>query len=159
MKRKPIKVDWDELEEAFDNSDPELSHFLDRVTGHVLLEGEGEEDEYEPNEGSYERGGRPAPSHSEDRTRVRVPQVASAQKLEWVGRFAADSVDLDDEVRSSLTAALEADEPVQAVLEILNANSEVKEAWYLYRAARLHETVERWVEELGIAVSAPPPWE
>jgi hypothetical protein len=47
---------------------------------------------------------------------------------------------------------------VEAVLGVLNRTPEAKELWYLYRADRLHETIEDWVEEQGIAVSHPPPW-
>jgi hypothetical protein len=158
MKRKPIKVDWDELEAAFDNSDPELLHYLDRITGHVLLEGEGEEDSFERDETSYDRGGATARARPEDTTRVRVPTLTTEQKLEWVGRFVDDSPDLDPEVSANLAGALVTDNPVHSVLEVLNANPEVKESWYLYRTERLHETVERWVEEQEIVVSTPPPW-
>ena len=41
MKRKPIRVDWEELEAAFDSGNEELVYYLDSVTGHVLLEGAG----------------------------------------------------------------------------------------------------------------------
>ena len=36
MKRKAIKIDWDELESAFDNKNEELVYYLDRVTGQVV---------------------------------------------------------------------------------------------------------------------------
>jgi hypothetical protein len=42
MKRKPIKIDWDELESAFDSKQEDLIYYLDLVTGQVILEGEGE---------------------------------------------------------------------------------------------------------------------
>ena len=41
MKRKPIRVDWDDLEEAFSNRRAESSSSLDAITGHVVLDGEG----------------------------------------------------------------------------------------------------------------------
>ena len=43
MKRKPIRIDWEALEDAFNNRDEELVYHLDRITGRVELEGEGEE--------------------------------------------------------------------------------------------------------------------
>ena len=39
MKRKPIRVNWDDLEAAFDNPNEELAYYLDLVNGHVVLEG------------------------------------------------------------------------------------------------------------------------
>ncbi len=159
MKRKPIKVDWDELEAAFDNRDPELVYYLDRITGHVLLEGEGEEKNFRADEDRYNRGEQSAPSHPEDATRAHIAPVTTKQKLEWVGRFVDVSPDLDPELKSPLAAALGADDPVEAVLEVLNRNPEAKELWYLYRAERLHEAIEQWVEGQGITVSEPPPWQ
>ena len=35
MKRKPIKIDWDELESAFDSKQEDLIYYLDLVTGHM----------------------------------------------------------------------------------------------------------------------------
>ena len=43
MKRKPIQIDWDELETAFENRNEDLTYYLDLVTGQVILEGEGED--------------------------------------------------------------------------------------------------------------------
>jgi hypothetical protein len=37
MKGKPIKIDWDELESAFNNRNDELIYYLDLVTGQVIL--------------------------------------------------------------------------------------------------------------------------
>ena len=158
MKHKPIKIDWEELEGAFDNRDPQLVHYLDRITGHVHLEGEGEERDFKADESRYNRGEQSAPSQPEDATRAYIQPVTTAQKLEWVGRFVADAPDLEPELTSSLAAALGGENPAEAVLEILNNNPEAKELWYLYRAERLHEAIEQWVEDQGIAVSAPPVW-
>jgi len=47
MKRKPIKIDWEELEDAFNSPPEEISSYLDGISGHVALEGEGEEDDLE----------------------------------------------------------------------------------------------------------------
>ena len=43
MKNKPIRIDWEDLEAAFENTNEELVYFLDLVTGRVILEGEGED--------------------------------------------------------------------------------------------------------------------
>ena len=54
MQRKPIKVDWDALEEAFDSRDPEVAYYLDRITGHVVLDGEGEEKNFKADESAHQ---------------------------------------------------------------------------------------------------------
>jgi hypothetical protein len=43
MKHKPLQIDWDELETAFENRNEDLTYYLDLVTGQVILEGEGED--------------------------------------------------------------------------------------------------------------------
>ncbi len=47
MKRKPIRIDWEELEDAFNSPPEEITSYLDGISGHVILEGEGEEDDLE----------------------------------------------------------------------------------------------------------------
>ncbi len=158
MKRKPIRVDWEELETAFDQRDADMVYYLDRVTGHVVLEGEGEEKRFTGDDGPYDGEGQAAPAHAEDATRAYIRPVTTEQKLDWVRRFIADVPELDPAFRSALAAALDAAGPAEAVIDVLNKNPEGKERWYLYRAERLHEAVELWVEAQGILVSEPPAW-
>ena len=47
MKHKPIRLDWDELEVAFTNHDEEIVYYLDLVTGKVIIDGEGEDDDFD----------------------------------------------------------------------------------------------------------------
>jgi hypothetical protein len=149
MKRKPIRVDWEELESAFDSGNEELVYYLDCVTGHVLLEGEGEEDEYDDGAGT-------APL--DDSTRVSITPVTTAQKLNWVRRFLDESIDLDSEFFSALEEALAADNTKEAVTEVLHQYPEGSDRWYLYRVDRMREVVEDWLEANGVAVIDPPPW-
>ena len=44
MKNKPIRIDWEELESAFDSGNEEILYYLDLITGQVKLEGEGDTD-------------------------------------------------------------------------------------------------------------------
>ena len=37
MKRKPLHIDWDELESAFENRNEDLSYYLDLITGKVFM--------------------------------------------------------------------------------------------------------------------------
>jgi len=158
MKRKPIKVDWDELETAFDQRDAEQVYYLDRITGHVLLVGEGEEKRFTSDDNLYGREEREDAAQPEDATRAYIRPVTTEQKLEWVRRFIDEVGELDPEFRSALAEALNADGPAEAVIDVLNRNPEGKERWYLFRGERLHDAVETWVEAQGILVSEPPPW-
>jgi hypothetical protein len=149
MKRKPIRVDWEELESAFDSGNEELVYYLDCVTGHVLLEGEGEEDEYDDGAGT---------ALQDDSTRVSIAPVTTEQKLDWVGRFLDESTDLDSEFSSALEEALAADNTKEAVTEVLHQYPEGSDRWYLYRVDRMREVVEEWLKANGVAVIDQPPW-
>ena len=84
MKHKPIRVDWDELEVAFNNRNEEIVYYLDLVTGHVVLEGEGEEDDFDDAD-EFHRPSTP-PSGAES-TRGYIRPVDHTRKLEWMGGF------------------------------------------------------------------------
>jgi hypothetical protein len=154
MKRKPIRIDWDDLESAFDNKNADLVYFLDRITGHVLLEGEGEEDDFDDEDEHYDRPTAPAP----DATRAYVERLTDDEKLDWIERFVQEADDLEPEFSTKLDEALSAEEPVPAVIDVLNQFPEGKDRWYQYRTERLHELIESWLEAQDIAYTDPPPW-
>jgi hypothetical protein len=163
MKHKPIKIDWDALEEAFNNPQEELLFYLDRVTGHVVLEGEGEEDDLDQDDEDFE-GGHPNPPPPvpvplrSDSTRIYVDPPDSMQKVEWMKGFTADGRGQDPQVIARLATAVESDDPVNDLTEILNEHPEVRDAWYVYRAERVHEMIDDWLEENDVVPVDPPPW-
>jgi hypothetical protein len=149
MKRKPIRVDWEELEAAFDSGNEELVYYLDSVTGHVLLEGEGEEDEFDDSADAPQR---------DDVTHVYIAPLTTAQKIDWVKRFLDESADLDPEFSSALKEALAVDNAKEAITEVLHRHPEGSDRWYLFRLDRLREVIEEWLDANEIAVVDPPPW-
>jgi hypothetical protein len=151
VKTKPIKVDWEELESAFDSGSEELTYFLDRITGHVVLEGEGEEDDFDD-------AGAVGSQALEDQTRLSIEPVKTAQKIDWIKRFLDEITDLDPEFRDELKKALAAENAATALTEVLHQNAEGSDRWYLYRTDRLRELIEDWLEGNGVAVANPPPW-
>jgi hypothetical protein len=158
MKRKPIRIDWDDLESAFDNKNADLVYYVDRITGHVLLEGEGEEADFDDDEEHYDRPTAPAPAPATDATRAYIERLTDDEKLDWIERFVQEADDLETEFSTQLDEALSAEDPVPAVIEVLNQFPEGKDRWYQYRTDRLHEMIEAWLERQGIAYTDPPPW-
>jgi len=152
VKTKPIKVDWEELESAFDSGSEELTYYLDRITGHVSLEGEGEEDDFDDAGAILE-----APAR-DDRTRLIIEPIKTAQKIDWIKRFLDEVPDLDPEFRADLQQALTAENVAGALTEVLHQNAEGSDRWYLYRTDRMRELIEDWLEGNGVAVANPPPW-
>ena len=148
MKRRRLKIDWETLEEAFDSPPDELPAYLDRVTGRLVLDGEGEDDE------ARGEGGHP----KDDGVRVFVRPPDLDLKTQWMEAYLEQASDLDPEVREELHQALDDPDPSEAVGEVWRARPVEREAWFAYRADRLHELIESWLSEVGIEPMDPPPW-
>ena len=153
MKRKPIKIDWEELEDAFNSPPQEISSFLDGITGHIALEGEGEEDELE-DENPLDIASAPPRS---DPTRIGIRPPDSARKIEWMNSF-LEQGGHDEAVVAGLRQALESENPPQALADVLNQHPEVRDTWYLYRTARIRDMIEEWLAANDVETLTAPPW-
>lgn len=158
MKNKPIRVDWDDLEVAFNNQNEELVYYLDLVTGHVELEGEGEADDFEDDDDHYELRASAADPPGDDSTRARIAPLDTASKLEWMRRFIDESADLPSAARDGLREAMVAEEPAPAISAVLREHDEARDRWYLYRSEQLRLRMKRWLGERGVVPIDPPPW-
>ncbi|HKQ60750.1 MAG TPA: UPF0158 family protein [Candidatus Polarisedimenticolaceae bacterium] len=158
MKRKAIKIDWGELENAFNNSNEELIYYLDLVTGQVVLEGEGEDEQFDDVVEGYEHGAAGPEGPRPDSTRIYVPAPDLEQKMEWLRAFMDDTAGLDGRFLAALNDALEADDPAAAIQDALRAHPEGRGQWYLYRAERLRDEIDEWLETNAVHPIDPPPW-
>jgi hypothetical protein len=156
MKRKPSRVDWDQLEEAFTNHDEELVYCLDLVTGHVTLEGEGEEGDDHDDE-SYASPPTGAAAR-EDSTRASIVAVDNERKIEWMKSFLKETKDLDRELADKLTAALDAENAAEALGDALREHPEGRDRWYLYRSDRVHDLIDDWLAEHDVTPIDAAPW-
>jgi hypothetical protein len=162
MKRKPIKIDWDEIEEAFSAPEEEAEFYLDAVTGRVVLEGEGDV-EPEDDDEAYEQGrvvtNGPMAVKRDDPTRIPIVPPDTETKIEWLQGFLRDKGHGHDAaIVAELTAAIDAGDPAEALGEVLNRNPAVRDAWYVYRADRLHELIDEWLADYDLQCTDPPPW-
>jgi hypothetical protein len=158
MKHKPIRIDWDELEVAFNNQNEELVYYLDLVTGHVVLEGEGEEDAFDDEDQHYNQAAAAAPPR-DDTTRAYVDPLDTQRKLEWMRDFLSEAEGVSTEAIAELTVALDDDDdPTAAIIAVLREHADARDRWYLYRAEQLRELMVTWLDERGITVIDPPPW-
>jgi hypothetical protein len=158
MRHKPIRVNWDELESAFDNPNQELVYYVDLVDGHVVLEGEGEENDFDEDDEQYNVNPAPAASPGSDKTRAYIDTLTVDVKLGWIERFIVDTEDLEPELRAGLNEALDSEEPAPRIIEVLRDSPEGKDRWYLYRADRLHDMIDDWLERNGVKTTDTPPW-
>lgn len=158
MKHKPIRINWDDLEAAFDNPNEELVYYLDLVEGHVVLEGEGEEHDFDDDGEHYDAslsGSQPRP---DDKTRLYIGRLSTETKLEWIEGFITSTEDLAQEFVAKVMAALETDTPAQSVIDVMRETPEGKDRWYLYRSDRLHDLIHDWLEQNEITPTDDPPW-
>src|SRR5262245_2598015 len=130
MKRKPIKVDWDELESAFDSKREDLVYYLDLVTGQVVLEGEGEEDDFENDEDHLEDGADGELPVREETTRLYVEPPSVDDEIDWMDDFASRSESGAAEVLEALRKALDADDAPDAFREVLRHHATERDRWF-----------------------------
>ena len=157
MKRKPIKLNWDDLDAAFSKQNDELVYYLDLVTGYVVLEGEGDPDDSEDEE-AYSTGSLlPAPPR-DDSTRIYISPPDDAQKVVWMAQFVDEKQDLDGDFADELRAALTAEDAVPVINDVLRRHPEGRDHWYLYRSECKHRKIEEWLEEHSIETADPSPW-
>jgi len=155
MKRKPLHIDWDELETAFENRNEDLSYYLDLVTGRVFLEGEGEEAQFDDDtlvEDAVEAG---APRR--ETTRLHVASFTDDDELDWMDEFIEGDGKLADDVKNML-GDLVAQGDGDGFKDALRTHAEARDRWFLFRSERLHEVMDAWLTENQVTPAAPPPW-
>ena len=156
MKRKPIHIDWDELEAAFENRAEDLVHYLDLVTGEVILEGEGEEAPADGDDDLEDEAAMRPVLTRPDNTRLYVSPFTDDDELAWAEAF-VEQPGLAAQVRDRLAAALE-NESATTFREALRNEDETRESWFRYRSDCLHQAIDAWLAEHEVNVIEPPPW-
>lgn len=157
MRTKPIKIDWEGLEDAFNEQREGLVFYLDVITGHVVLDGEGESDDLDADSYEAAPAGRDAADRSDDATRLYVKPPSTERKIEWMREFLGGG-DVEAPVVAELEQAIETDDPAPALRDVLNRNPEVRDAWYRYRSRRIQSVIDEWVAANGVRFTDPPPW-
>lgn len=159
MKRKPIKIDWEELESAFDSQQEDLIYYLDLVTGQVILEGEGEEDDFEDDENGLENAlDEPVAPRNANSSRLYVTPPGDEDEMTWMEGFADEVEPQDAGLAQRLRDALDGDDPLEGFREALRGRAEQRDRWFAYRGDRLHEVIDGWLAEHQVAMIAHPPW-
>ena len=158
MKHKPIKVDWGELELAFNNQNEELVYCMDLVTGYVTLEGEGEDSESDQDDEHFDAHAVFSRPLDDSSLRPRIHALVVETKVRWMERFVDEAEEVDADVRERLREGMQADDVPSALSAILNAHTDVRDAWYLFRSNRGRENIESWLKQQGVTPAEPPPW-
>jgi Uncharacterised protein family (UPF0158) len=139
-----VAVDWEALEDAFENNAPEVHSYLHLTTGEVLRVVDGIADPQ---------------MHSRiaaDPSYVRVEPVSSREQYRWMERFIQmlDPSDLRDE----LTLAIDGRGAFRRFKDVLMVNAPERERWFAFRSERLRVFMEAWLEAHALkAVPRPAP--
>src|SRR5688572_30426295 len=127
-----VPVDWEALEDAFENNAPEVHSYLHLGTGEVLRVVDGIADPQ---------------MHSRiaaDAAYVRVEPVSSREQYRWMERFIQmlDPGDLRDE----LVLAIDGRGAFRRFKDVLMVNAAERERWFAFRSERLRVFMEAWLE-------------
>jgi hypothetical protein len=140
---RDVPVDWEALEDAFENNAPEVHSYLHLVTGEVLRVVDGIADPEMhariASDGSY----------------MRVDPVSSREQYRWMERF-IPMVD-DAELRERLTQAIDRKGAFRRFKDVLMSYGPERERWFAFRSERLRVFMEAWLSAHGLSPIARAP--
>src|SRR6476620_2030729 len=147
---RDIPVDWEALEDAFENNAPEVHSYLHLTTGEVLRVVDGIAD---------------PEMHSRiasDTTYMRIEPVSSREQYRWMERF-IPMVE-EGELRDQLTSAIDGKGAFRRFKDVLMTYGTERERWFAFRSERLRVFMEAWLTAHAlravprpVANAAPPP--
>ena len=141
-----IKVNWPDVETAFERNSPGLNSYIEKTTGDVLVVVDGVADDEEKRERIK----------SDPKGFVRIEPASSREQYRWMERFVA-SVD-DKALRDRLLIAIDGKGAFRRFKDVLLSFPAERERWFNYRADLLHHHINRWFEARGDDVDPAAPW-
>ncbi len=142
---RDVPIDWEALEDAFENNAPEVHSYLHLVTGEVLRVVDGVADPQ---------------MHvriSSDGNYLRVDPVSSREQYRWMERFIP--LVEEDDLRGKLGQAIDGKGAFRRFKDVLMTYAEDREKWFTFRSERLRTFMEAWLTAHAINATARPTWE
>ena len=133
---RDVAIDWEALEDAFENNAPEVHSYLHLLTGEVLRVVDGIADP--------DMHARIAQSPDY----LRVDPVNSREQYRWMERF-IPMVD-DAELRDDLVHAIDGRGAFRRFKDVLIDVTDVRERWFAFRSERLRVFMEAWLAAQGL---------
>jgi hypothetical protein len=141
---RDVPVDWEALEDAFENNAPEVHSYLHLTTGEVLRVVDGVADPQMhvriASDGNY----------------LRIDPVSSREQYRWMERF-IPMVDATD-LRGKLTQAIDGKGAFRRFKDVLMSFATERERWFAFRSERLRTFMEAWLSAHAIKAIARPAW-
>jgi hypothetical protein len=141
---REVPVDWEALEDAFENNAPEVHSYLHLGTGEVLRVVDGIADP--------EMHARIAA----DTTYLRIDPVSSREQYRWMERFI--QMLEDGELRDKLTSAIDGKGAFRRFKDVLMAHAPERERWFAFRSERLRVFMEAWLSAHALRPVPRPVW-
>jgi hypothetical protein len=141
---RDVPVDWEALEDAFENNAPEVHSYLHIETGEVLRVVDGIADP--------EMHARIA----SDGAYMRIDPVSSREQYRWMERFIpmVDETDL----RERLMRAIDGKGAFRRFKDVLMSFGPERERWFAFRSERLRVFMEAWLAAHALRPIARPVW-
>jgi hypothetical protein len=141
---RDVPVDWEALEDAFENNAPEVHSYLHLATGEVLRVVDGIADP--------EMHTRIA----SDANYLRVEPVSSREQYRWMERFIV-LVEVPD-LRERLNQAIDGKGAFRRFKDVLMSHGPERERWFAFRSERLRVFMEAWLATHSLRPVARPTW-
>ncbi len=141
---RDIPIDWEALEDAFENNAPEVHSYLHMVTGDVLRVVDGVADPQ---------------MHARiaaDSNYLRIDPVSSREQYRWMERY-IPMVE-DPELAGKLTQAIDGKGAFRRFKDVLMAYGPERERWFTFRSERLRIFMEAWLSAHALNPVARPLW-
>jgi hypothetical protein len=141
---RDIPIDWEALEDAFENNAPEVHSYLHLVTGDVLRVVDGVADPQ---------------MHARiaaDSNYLRIDPVSSREQYRWMERY-IPMVE-DPELAAKLTQAIDGKGAFRRFKDVLMAYGPERERWFTFRSERLRIFMEAWLNAHALNPVARPLW-
>lgn len=139
---REVPIDWEALEDAFENNAPEVHSYLHINTGEVLRVVDGVAD---PDMHSRIAG---------NTAYLRVEPVSSREQYRWMERF-IQMVE-HPELKQKLASAIDGKGAFRRFKDVLMTYSTDRERWFAFRSERLRVFMEAWLAAHQVAPVARP---
>jgi hypothetical protein len=128
---RDVPVDWEALEDAFENNAPEVHSYLHVSTGEVIRVVDGIADP-----GMHSK-------IASDADYLRIDPVSSREQYRWMERF-IPMVE-DAEVQRRLGQAIDGKGAFRRFKDVLMGYATERERWFGFRSERLRVFMEAWL--------------
>ncbi len=141
---REIPIDWEALENAFENNAPEVHSYLHLVTGDVLRVVDGVADPQ-----MHAR-------IASDPRYLRVDPVSSREQYRWMERFIP--LVEDPKLRARLEVSIDGKGAFRRFKDVLMAYGPERERWFTYRSERLRTFMEAWLTAHNLKAAPRAEW-